>query len=141
MHLQSDSLVLIILSKEVTGMDKQLFDIGSGKYFFDKKTLDSFIEEAKNRTPYREICDTGLMHADDGVAEPNEMEMQTIFEEVMLLYQDYLQVQSVDLLLRLKCRLEEFSIRYQSHVLAEEVIHINSCLPYENRMHWVKKHR
>jgi len=30
--------------------------------------------------------------------------------------------------------LEEFSVRCNSHVLAAEVLNINSCLPYELRL-------
>ena len=107
-----------------------IFDIGSGRYKFDRTTLNSFIEESRNRQPRSESAGVPVASADPW----NDREMQCIFEEVMSLYQDYTVCQSVELLLKLKCRLEEFSIRYGSHVLAAEVLNINRCLPYEHRV-------
>ena len=109
-----------------------IFDIGSGKYKFDRKTLNSFIEESRNRQPRSEPA--GIPDGADRADPWNDREMQCIFEEVMSLYQDYQVCQSVELLLKLKVRLEEFSLRYGSHVLAAEVLNINSCLPYEHRI-------
>jgi hypothetical protein len=110
-------------------MDKNIFDIGSGRYTFDTNTLDSFIEEAKNRT-----TESGPPEAAGTINVLSEMEIDSILAEVVSLYQDYMQCQRVELLVRLKCRLEEVSIRFNSHVLAEEVLTINSCLPYEQRI-------
>jgi hypothetical protein len=112
-------------------MVRHICDIGRGRYKFDKNTLDSFLEEARNRptTGDAETPDVarGAEGQDDG-------EMLGTFDEVMSLYQDYMRFQSVDLLIQLKRRLEQASIRYHSHVLAAEVLTINSCLPYEHRI-------
>jgi len=120
--------------KGVAGMKKNIFDIGSGRYTFDANTLDSFIEEAKKRN-----SEFGLSEAIGPGDVPNELEIESILAEVMSLYQDYMQCQSVELLVTLKCRLEEVSVRFKSHVLAEEVLTINSCLPYEQRIIHVRK--
>ena len=113
-------------------MVRHILDIGSGRYEFDKKTLDSFIEEARNRPTEGGIA--GVPEVAGSAGDPNGTEMQCIFDEVMALYHDYMKYQNVELLVRLKCRLEEVSIRYHSHVLAAEVLTINSCLPYEHRV-------
>lgn len=113
-------------------MERNIFDIGSGKYIFDAKTLESFIEEAKNRS--HGAGENGLPESFDPAEVPSDWEMQCVFDEVMALYHDFMLCQSVELLVRLKCRLEEVSIRYKSHILAEEVLTINSCLPYEQRI-------
>jgi len=113
-------------------MVRHLYDIGCGRYQFDRATLDSFMEESRNRLP--KCQPDGAQNAVDAREELSDQEMQRIFEEVMALYHDYNRCRSVDLLLRLKSRLEEFSTRYQSHVLAAEVLNINSCLPYEQRI-------
>jgi len=112
-------------------MQRHIFGIGSGTYQFDRATLDSFIEEARNRS-------TGAQAGESCTAAltPSEQETQSVFEEIMSLYQDYQRCGSLELLLKLKGRLEEFSIRYHSHVLAAEVLNINSCLPYEQRITW-----
>jgi hypothetical protein len=115
-------------------MEKNIFDIGSGRYTFDTTTLNSFIEEAKNRT-----SEFGAPDAAGTSDVPSEVEIERILAEVVSLYQDYLQCQRVELLVRLKCRLEEVSIRFNSHVLAEEVLTINSCLPYEQRICYGRK--
>lgn len=114
-------------------MQRHIFGIGSGKYRFDRQTLDSFLEESKSRTqvPVTEAKGGGW-----GSESPNDLETQRVFDEIMSLYHDYQRCQHLDLLLKLKHRLEEFSIRYQSHVLAAEVLNINSCLPYEQRITW-----
>jgi len=115
-------------------MEKNIFDIGSGRYTFDSNTLDSFIEEAKNRG-----CEFDLLDAAGTADVPNQLEIERIFAEVRSLYQEYMQCQRVEPLVRLKCRLEEVSIRFNSHVLAEEVLTINSCLPYELRICYSRK--
>ncbi|GFO60180.1 hypothetical protein GMST_25050 [Geomonas silvestris] len=118
-------------------MQKHIFGIGSGKYHFDPETLDSFIEEARGRF-------TIPSGAFDRAAEsdlPTESETQRVFDEIMSLHREYLRHQSFDVLFQLKTRLEEFSIRYHSHVLAAEVLNINSCLPYELRMAWSNDRR
>jgi hypothetical protein len=113
-------------------MARHIFEIGSGRYRFDIKTLDSFIDEARNSpAAHQSVGAPGTGRSPDALSD---QEVQVIFDEVMSLYNDYTRCQSVDLLVRLKCRLEEFSIRYKSHVLAAEVLNINSCLPYEQRI-------
>jgi hypothetical protein len=123
--------------KEVAKMDRRIFDIGSGKYRFDKKTLNQFIEEARTRES-ASVPGGGAATA-GGTGASTDREIQGIFEEVTSLYGDYVRCQSMDLLVKLKCRLEDFSIRYNSHVLAAEVLQINSCLPYEHRVACVRK--
>lgn len=113
-------------------MVKNIFDIGSGRYQFDKKTLNSFLEESRNRPlPPEAAEDPGAGRA---AGQLSDREQQGFFEEVMALYHDYMICQNVEVLLRLKLKLEEFSVRCNSHVLAAEVLNINSCLPYELRL-------
>jgi len=113
-------------------MVRNIFEIGSGKYQFGSNTLNSFLEESRNRPS---TCGPAeVPGAGQPGGELHEMEMQGIFSEVMALYHDYMRCQNVEVLLRLKSRLEEFSLRYKSHVLAAEVLNINSCLPYEHRV-------
>jgi hypothetical protein len=113
-------------------MVRHIYGIGSGRYSFDKFTFNSFIAESRNRPLTR--GQGAAPEAGEGAAEPGDLDAERIFEEVMSLYHDYARCQSVELLLKLKCRLQEFSIRYNSHVLAAEVLNINSCLPYEQRI-------
>jgi hypothetical protein len=120
--------------KEVAGMEKNIFDIGSGRYTFDTNTLDSFIEEAKNR-----LSEFDLPDAAGTTDVPGQVEIERIIAEVLSLYQEYMECQRVEPLVQLKCRLEEVSIRFNSHVLAEEVLTINSCLPYEQRICYCRK--
>jgi hypothetical protein len=118
-------------------MVRDIWDIGSGRYLFDRQTLHSFLEEAKNRPSLgcSENADTVHGASDhDELDELDEQEMQRMFDEVMSLYLGYLRCQKVEMLVRLKDRLEQYSIQYHSHVLAEEVLNINSCLPYEHRV-------
>ena len=70
----------------------------------------------------------------DAWGRPNDQEITSISEEVLSLYQDYQRCQNIEVLVKLKCRLQDVSVRYKSHVLAEEVLSINSCLPYELRI-------
>jgi len=112
-------------------MQRHIFGIGCGRYEFDKRTLDSFIEEARSRSLAGGPAEAP--GAADGCA-PSDREAQAVFDEIMKLYRDYNMCQSIESLVTLKCRLEEYSLRYHSHVLAEEVLSINSCLPYEERI-------
>lgn len=112
-------------------MQRHIFGIGCGRYEFNKQTLDSFIEEARSRSLAGRLAEaTGQA---DGCT-PSDREAQAVFDEIMKLYRDYNMCQSVESLVILKCRLEEYSLRYNSHVLAGEVLSINSCLPYEERI-------
>jgi len=118
-------------------MQKHIFGIGSGTYQFDPETLDSFIEEARSR--WFAVPTSGEALGEAG--HPSEFETQRVFDEIMALHREYLRYRSFDVLFKLKTRLEEFSVRYNSHVLAAEVLNINSCLPYELRMAWSKDGR
>lgn len=115
-------------------MEKQIFDIGRGKYVFDMQTLHYFIEEANSRGQHDgSWCATrGYEVAVD--ESPTEEEMNSVFDEIMSLYREYLHCQNLEVLVKLKARLQDYSVRYQSLVLAEEVLNINSCLPYELRV-------
>jgi hypothetical protein len=116
-------------------MVRSILDIGSGRYEFDKQTLTSFIEEAKSHPSG--FLSVGVTVADESAPlgdTEREQAAQDIFAEVMSLYHGYISCQNLDLLVKLKNRLEEYSIKYQSHVLAEGVLNINSCLPYELRI-------
>jgi hypothetical protein len=117
-------------------MARHILDIGSGRYTFDRKTLSAFIDEARNRPSLTYAGTSGVQTApeQDPCDGRDEQEMQRMFDEVMSLYLNYLRCQKVEMLVRLKDRLVEYSIQYQSHVLAEEVLNINSCLPYEHRI-------
>lgn len=115
-------------------MERQIFEIGRGKYKFNKRALNAFIEESKLRESALDRNGSGTTAAASYAGEANDKELQCILDEVMALYRDYMRSESVDLLVLLKCRLEEVSTRYQSHVLAGEVLNIISCLPYERRV-------
>jgi hypothetical protein len=109
-------------------MQRNLFGIGNGRYEFNRQTLDNFIEEARRNCSHSEGSQAG------NAPGCGDWETRYVYEEILGLYREYQKCQSLDLLVRLKCRLQEISIRYGSHVLAAEVININSCLPYEARI-------
>jgi hypothetical protein len=113
-------------------MQRNLFGIGNGRYEFNRQTLDNFIEEARRRASshYAEVDSAET--ANPPVC--GDWETRYVYEEILGMYREYQKCQSLDLLVRLKCRLQEISVRYGSHVLAAEVININSCLPYEKRI-------
>jgi hypothetical protein len=115
-------------------MIRRILEIGRGRYKFNNKTLDDFIEESRHRRLAGGRQDAGFPSTPDSAGEPDDRELPQVFEEVMTLYHDYQQCESIELLVKLKFRLQEVSIRYQSHVLASEVLNINSCLPYERRV-------
>jgi len=121
------------MERRVFEIGRGIIEIGRGGYKFNRKTLNAFIEEANNRPPAREQ-DAGFSAAVARANAPDDKEFQQVFAEFMVLYHDYMKCESVDLLVRLKRSLEEISIRYQSHVLAAEVLNINCCLPYECRV-------
>lgn len=113
-------------------MVRSILEIGNAKYKIDRLALCRFREEARRN------AGNG---ADERVAEPCE-ELRTsieesldlVFMEVMKLYNEYARTENLDVLVRLKNKLEQVSFRYKSVALAEEVLHINSCLPYERRV-------
>ncbi|WP_129126390.1 hypothetical protein [Geomonas oryzae] len=112
-------------------MVRSILDIGNAKYKIDRLALCRFREEARRN------ADAG---ADERKAEPCdarpsiEESLDCVFMEVMQLYNEYARTESLDVLVRLKDKLEQVSLRYKSVALAEEVLNINSCLPYERRV-------
>lgn len=111
-------------------MVRSILDIGNAKYKIDRLALCRFREEARRN------ADAG---ADERKAEPHlgtsiEESLDCVFMEVMQLYNEYARTESLDVLVRLKDKLEQVSLRYKSVALAEEVLNINSCLPYERRV-------
>lgn len=106
-------------------MDKYIFDIGRARYKISSDALCALMEGRGG-----EEGRPGAAVAQQRVAGDGEGE----FEEVMRLYREYARTGSLDALVGLKSRLEEVSARYRSMALAEEVLAINSCLPYERRV-------
>ena len=113
-------------------MVRSILDIGNAKYKIDRLALCRFREEA------RRSADAG---AEERKTEPCgdvrpsiEESLDCVFMEVMQLYNEYARTESLDVLVRLKDKLEQVSLRYKSVALAEEVLNINSCLPYERRV-------
>lgn len=115
-------------------MEKYIFDIGCGRYKINTDALHAFLEEAAEE---QLKASSGAAPGSPGAATADgcsESEIEHVFEEVMHLYREYARTGSMDVLVSLKCRLEEVSLRYRSVALAEEVLNINSCLPYERRL-------
>lgn len=117
-------------------MVKSILDIGNSKYKIDSKALCHFLEEAKQNSyedaPDARQASEKTNDADSKVYTEGELEHTLL--EVMQLYREYAKTENVDDLVSLKCKLEEVSFRYKSMALAEEVLSINSCLPYERRI-------
>lgn len=116
-------------------MERHIFNIGYAKYRINTDALSVFMEEAKNSATEEQAdpyCDAEKGAGNTKVCADRAVE--DVFAEVMHLYHEYAGSQNMDALVRLKCRLEEVSLRYRSFVLAEEVLSINSCLPYERRV-------
>lgn len=119
-------------------MYKRIIDIGNARYRISMDDLSAMMEEAKNGAavmPILASCpkDEGLPEVDHAKVTGGD-ELEGVFLEVMRLYQEYARTASMDVLVRLRCRLEQVSLRYRSFALAEEVLIINSCLPYERRV-------
>jgi hypothetical protein len=118
-------------------MEKHIFDIGRAKYRINTDAFGALMELGGDRA---ERLPQGCPGAVPGqldaaaAAAGQRLEIEAVFEEVMRLYREYARTGSMDVLVDLKCRLEEVSLRYQSIALAEEVLNINSCLPYERRV-------
>jgi hypothetical protein len=119
-------------------MYKRIIDIGNARYRISLDDLSAMMEEAKDgaaeiRTQTSCPSNEGLREVDVAKVGVGD-ELEGVFSEVMRLYQEYTRSASMDVLVRLRCRLEEVSLRYRSFALAEEVLNINSCLPYERRV-------
>lgn len=119
-------------------MYKRIIDIGNARYRISMDDLSAMMEEAKNGaavTPTLASCpmNQGLREVDLAKVSGGD-ELEGVFPEVMRLYQEYARSASMDVLVKLRSRLEQVSLRYRSFALAEEVLIINSCLPYERRV-------
>lgn len=101
-------------------MVKSILDIGNAKYRIDRSVLRRFMRDAR-----------------ESYAEES---LDAVFDEVMGLYGEYAVTGRLEVLMRLKCKLEQVSLRYKSLELAEEVLNINSCLPYEWRVRYCNDH-
>jgi len=118
-------------------MVKSILDIGNAKYEIDRNALRRFMHEAKQSAAMQGVPDIGEHRSNSGseaAAFPADESIETIFIQVMQLYNEYAVSGSLDVLIKLKCELEQVSSRYKSLALAEEVLNINSCLPYEWRV-------
>jgi len=119
-------------------MDKRIFDIGHARYKFNTEAFSDLMEEGRGgaaENGAQAPCSAEEAPCDADAAQvSHDQELQTIFTEVMQVYKEYARSGSMDALVRLKCILEEVSLRYRSLALAEEVLNINSCLPYERRV-------
>jgi len=103
-------------------MYRHILKIGNARYTFNQAALCTFIAEAKLRERGEAAC---APLAEGALQEASE---------ITSLYRTYRSTDSVDALVQLKTRLEQVSVAYGSHALAEEVLSINSCLPYERRV-------
>ena len=118
-------------------MVKSILAIGNAKYEIDRNALTRFMREAQQSAAMQGVSDIGEQQSPDGreaEAFSADESIDTIFIKVMQLYNEYATSEHLDVLIRLKCKLEQVSLRYRSHALAEEVLNINSCLPYEWRV-------
>ncbi|MBU5636963.1 hypothetical protein KOM00_09470 [Geomonas sp. Red69] len=112
-------------------MVRSILEIGNAKYKIDRLILGRFKEEVRQHWTKG---DAGVEAPVPGPAPSLDESLELVFKEVMQLYNEYAKTESIDVLLRLKDKLEQVSLRYKSLALAEEVLNINSCLPYERRV-------
>ncbi|HBA89060.1 MAG TPA: hypothetical protein DCZ75_14080 [Geobacter sp.] len=113
-------------------MVRHILDIGNSKYKLNKDALCEFLLEARHQNEASRFInghDFGSMEC-ESVSDSLDL----VFREVMQLYNEYATTESLDALMKLKNKLEHVSSRYRSLALAEEVMNINSCLPYERRV-------
>jgi hypothetical protein len=119
-------------------MVKRIVDIGNSKYKIDGHALCVFMEEARSNAagnPSLADCQAARGQCGPGEAKAAaDGELEHVLAEVILLYNEYSRSESIDVLVRLKLKLEQESSRYRSLALADEVLSINSCLPYELRV-------
>ncbi|MBJ6751248.1 hypothetical protein [Geomonas anaerohicana] len=111
-------------------MVRSILEIGNAKYKIDKIALGRFKEEVRQNWG-KESAEAAPETGRDLTLDES---LDAVFLEVMQLYNEYAKSESIDVLLRLKDKLEQVSLRYKSLALAEEVLNINSCLPYERRI-------
>ncbi|MBU5612766.1 hypothetical protein [Geomonas azotofigens] len=112
-------------------MVRSILEIGNAKYKIDRIALGRFKDEVRQNWT-KVSPDVAVPEA--GRELSLDESLDAVFKEVMQLYNEYAKTESIDVLLRLKDKLEQVSLRYKSLALAEEVLNINSCLPYERRI-------
>lgn len=118
-------------------MEKVIYDIGNAKYKVNRLDLFRMMEETRMNLAESssETCrDNETAAESDTPSGRDEAALSDSFTDVMRLYNEYARSESLDVLVKLKCLLEEVSTRYKSMALAEEVLTINSCLPYDRRV-------
>ncbi|MBJ6799420.1 hypothetical protein [Geomonas propionica] len=112
-------------------MVRSILEIGNAKYKIDRIALGRFRDEVRQN---RDKEGSEVTAPEPGRELSLDESLDAVFLEVMQLYNEYAKTESIDVLLRLKDKLEQVSLRYKSLALAEEVLNINSCLPYERRI-------
>lgn len=118
-------------------MVKSIIEIGNARYEIDRNALRLFMREAQESAAMQGVPGIGEQQSQDGgetAAFPADEPIEITFNRVMQLYNEYTISGSLDVLIELKCTLEQVSLKYKSLALAEEVLNINSCLPYEWRV-------
>jgi hypothetical protein len=118
-------------------MVRSILEIGNAKYEIDQDALKRFMREARQSAALRGELDDGkekVLTYSASVSPPAEASIEAVFDEVLQLYNEYARNDDLDVLMQLKAKLEQVSLRYKSLALAEEVLNINSCLPYERRV-------
>lgn len=122
-------------------MVRSILEIGNAKYEIDLDALKRFMREARQSAALRGDLEDGkekVLTYSGCVAPPVEASIEEVFDEVLQLYNEYARNDDLDVLMQLKSKLEQVSLRYKSVVLAEEVLNINSCLPYERRVNCIR---
>ena len=117
-------------------MVKCILDIGNAKYKIDKNSLNLFMQEVRGTdfAPYTDSSEDQGSFDGANCGHLAKVAPDRIFREIMQLYNEYARTENLDVLVKLKVKLEQVSSQYKSLVLAEEVLTINSCLPYERRV-------
>lgn len=118
-------------------MVRTILEIGNAKYEINCDALKRFMREARQSAVLRgELEDEKekVLTYSAGAKSQVEASIDTAFDEVLQMYNEYARTEDLDVLVQLKAKLEQVSLRYKSLALAEEVLNINSCLPYERRV-------
>lgn len=116
-------------------MVKTILEIGNARYTISRTALSRFRDEARQYAEGESAPDESEVSADADLGYSSvDGSLDLVFTDVMRLYNEYAMTESLDVLVKLKRKLEQVSLRYKSVALAEEVLQINSCLPYEKRV-------
>jgi len=118
-------------------MEKSIFGIGRVRYRINMDAFSDLMGEMGGESSdQKQPASAGARDPLDATSANlgDRREIEEVFDDVMQLYREYGRTGSMDVLVTLKCLLEEVSLRYRSVALAEEVLNINSCLPYERRV-------